>query len=99
MGTWRHSHEEDTDTESVYRPEGFEFPPSRGRVGYEFRRDHSCTYIGIAARDGASKETATWSVSEGARPEIVVTSPSGRRQVLPLVSVDTERLVVRKPGR
>lgn len=97
VGTWRHSHEEDTATESVYRPEGFEFPPARGRVGYTFGADRSCVYIGIAARDGSARETCTWALGKGTPPEIVVTLPGGRRDVLPVVSVDETRLVIRKP--
>jgi hypothetical protein len=97
VGTWRHSHEEDTATQSVYRPESFDFPPARGRTGYEFRSDHSCTYVGISPRDGAAKESCTWQLRGGARPEIVLTFPGGRPKVLPLVSVDGERLVIRKP--
>jgi hypothetical protein len=97
IGTWRHSHEEDTETESIYRPDSFDFPPSRGRTGYTFRADHSCTYIGIAARDGSAKQTCTWEVREGASPEVVVTRPGRRQEVLRVVSVDRERLVVRKP--
>jgi len=97
VGTWRHSHEEDTATQSVYRPESFDFPPTRGRTGYEFRSGHSCTYVGISPRDGAAKESCTWQLRGGARPEIVLTFPGGRPKVLPLVSVDGERLVIRKP--
>lgn len=36
MGTWIHSHEEDTPEFAIYRPEGFAFPPSYGRTGFEF---------------------------------------------------------------
>lgn len=98
VGTWRHSHEEDTATESVYRPEGFEFPPARGRVGFTFGADKSCIYIGIAARDGSAREAGTWALRKGAPPEVVVTLQGGRREVLPVVSVDRSRLVIRKPG-
>lgn len=98
VGTWRHSHEEDTETEAVYRPDSFDFPPSRGRTGFTFRADHSCTYIGIAARDGSTREACTWELRQGAHPRVVV-KLQGREEVLPVVSVDSERLVVRKPGR
>lgn len=94
VGTWRHSHEDDTAAEMVFRPDTFEFPPSRGRVGYTFRADHTCTYIGIAARDGAARETCTWELRKGGHPEVVVTLPGGRQEVLPILSVDRQRLVV-----
>jgi hypothetical protein len=99
VGTWRHSHEDDTDTEMVFRPDTFEFPPSRGRVGYSFRADGTCTYIGIAARDGAAREACTWTLRRGTQPAVVVTLPGGREEVLPIVSVSRERLVVANPRR
>jgi hypothetical protein len=95
-GTWMHAHEEDTPTESVFRPDSFDFPPARGRVGYTFRPDGSCTYIGISPRDGSAKEPGTWEVRQDDGPEIVVTLPGGRQQRLSIVSVDRQRLVVRK---
>jgi hypothetical protein len=98
IGTWRHSHEEDTATEEVYRRASFAFPPSRGRTGYEFRSDHSCSDVGISPRDGSAKQSCTWQLRDSNKPEIVLTFPGGRQKVLPLVSVDSDRLVVRKSG-
>jgi hypothetical protein len=97
-GVWRHSREEDTETESVYRPDSYDFPPARGRTGYEFRADHSCDYLGISPRDGSARQQCKWQLRGGTHPEIVVTFPDGREDVLPIVSLDTERLVVRKPA-
>ncbi len=96
IGTWLHSHEEDSATERVYRRSGFDFPPSRGRDGYEFRPDRSATYIGIAARDGAAPNACKWRVRTGARPEIVLTFPNGQQRVLQVTSVDQERLLIKK---
>ena len=97
VGTWRHSHEEDTANEKVFRRFDFAFPPSRGRVGYEFRSDYTCTYIGIAARDGAAKEECLWRLRGSARKEIVLTFPNGQQQVLKIVSLDRDRLVITQP--
>ncbi len=97
VGVWRHSREEDTTSEAVYRPDSFDFPPARGRTGYEFRSDHSCDYLGLSPRDGSARQSCSWQLRGGAHPEIVVKFPDGREDVLPLVSVDAERLVVRKP--
>ena len=97
VGTWRHSHEEDTATERVYRRGDYEFPPARGRDGFEFRPDHSCAYLGISARDGTAKQACTWQPREGTSGEVVVTFPGGEQRVLQIVSVDRDRLVVKKP--
>jgi hypothetical protein len=97
LGTWRHSREEDTISESVYRPDSYDFPPARGRTGYEFKTDHSCSYLGISPRDGTARAPGRWEIRGGPEPEIVLTFPDGREEVLVLVSLDSERLVIRKP--
>lgn len=96
VGTWMRAHEEDSPDELVYRPAAYDFPPARGRVGYEFRADHSCDYIGISPRDGSARSSGTWRVRGGPRPELVLEYPDGRADVLSVVSVDRERLVVRR---
>jgi hypothetical protein len=96
VGTWMNAHEEDTPGERVYRPADYDFLPARGRVGYEFRADHSCDYIGISPRDGSARAPGTWRVRGGNRPELVIDYPDGHADVLPIVSVDRDRLVVRR---
>jgi hypothetical protein len=99
VGTWLHAHEEDTGTEKVYRPAGFDFPPARGRRGYAFNPDHTGACIGIAARDGTMRTSCTWRLrNSGGGHEIEVTFDDGRHEILPLVSVDRERLVLRTPA-
>jgi hypothetical protein len=99
VGSWLHSHEEDTASELVYRPMEYDFPPARGRRGYEFRADDSCNVIGISPRDGAARTSCTWKLRGGAHPEIEISYPDGRAEAVPVVSVDGERLVVRKPAQ
>lgn len=94
VGTWRHSHEEDTATETVYRPDHYEFPPARGRTGYRFNGDKTCTYLGISPRDGTARESCRWDVMPGTHPRLVVTWPDGRREARRIISVDGERLVL-----
>jgi hypothetical protein len=96
VGGWRHSHEEDTATETVFRPDSYAFPPSRGRIGFIFNADQTCTAIGIAARDGPAPQPCRWQILEGRPSDVIVRWPDGREQVLSIVSVDRERLVVRK---
>jgi hypothetical protein len=99
VGTWLHAHEEDTATEAVYRPADFDFPPARGRRGYEFGPNHSGSYIGIAARDGAARTSCKWRLRKTrAGLEIDLTFGDGRKEVLRVASLDKERLVLRKPA-
>ena len=98
VGTWLHSHEEDTPTERVYRRSDFDFAPSRGRDGYEFRADRTGEYIGIAPQDGATRTTQKWRLRAGSQPGIVLTFPDGQQRVLSLVSLEEDRLVLRQPS-
>jgi len=43
QGQWVHAHEEDTDSELVYRPASYSLPPSRGRSALDLRADG--TYV------------------------------------------------------
>jgi hypothetical protein len=96
VGTWLHSHEEDTSTALVYRGPDFPFPPSRGRNGYEFRPDHTGTYIGISARDGRAMQEFNWQLDSAER-QIALTFPDGRRQILQIVALEPDRLLIQKP--
>src|SRR5215475_12064281 len=51
LGHWTHSHEEDTPDAMIYRPASYSFPPSRGRMGLEFRSGGDLVYYGIARAD------------------------------------------------
>jgi hypothetical protein len=96
VGTWMHAREEDSSGELVFRPADYDFPPARGRDGYTFRADHSGDYIGISPRDGSALSSCTWQVRAGHPPALVIAFPDGRSDVLSVVSVDSERLVVRR---
>ena len=74
VGQWIHSHEEDTQDVTVYRPASYDFPPSRGRMGFEFRKDGKLIYYGIARADGSDQIPGSW-VIEGAEPD---QDPGGR---------------------
>ena len=46
IGSWVHSHEEDTATEQVFRRAHYAFPPSRGREALELRSDGTAAVHG-----------------------------------------------------
>lgn len=93
-GTWLHSHEEDTADSMVYRHADYAFPPSRGRNGYEFQKDYTGTYIGIAARDGSTSDRFTWRVSEDVVNQVMLIFGNGVKRVLTLSALNDDRLVV-----
>ena len=48
---WVHSHEEDTNTEIVFRPATYNFPRSRGRRSFELKTDGILVEGGMAPDD------------------------------------------------
>jgi hypothetical protein len=90
---WIHSHEEDTAEAMVFRPDGYAFPPSRGRLGFELRPHGGYVETAIGPADRPEEVSGTWTL-EG--DTIVVTrnaagEPERRMHV---VSTAPDRLVV-----
>jgi len=57
---WKHSREEDTDGVEVYRPEGFPFPPSFERDGFEIRPDGRFIQADPGPADGIVRVPGHW---------------------------------------
>lgn len=53
--TWWHSFEEDHDDVAVYRPDGFGFPPARGRRGLEVDPNGTVVELGLGRDDTPSR--------------------------------------------
>lgn len=66
VGRWTHSHEEDTEKEMVFRPATHPFPPSRGRLALELRRDGTYTERAPGPVDVPEEAHGHWSL-EGDR--------------------------------
>lgn len=96
IGTWLHSHEEDTADELVYRPADFAFPPARGRDGFEFRPGGELVYLGIARTDGTEESTGRWTVEGGNRVRVDVQHERIQPRTLEVLSCDAERLRIRR---
>lgn len=93
---WIHSHEEDTPNARTYRPAGYDFPPARGRVGFDFQAGGKLIYYGIAPVDGSEQLPGRWRIDEPNRVRIDVDHERIRPFVLDVISCDGDRLVVRR---
>ncbi|SRR5712692_9407590 len=96
LGSWLHSHEEDTPTTTVYRRAGYNFPPSRGRKGFELRPDGSLTEKGIGPTDRSVHSAGKWQLGANRCLEFYPHSSNQPARVLPIESVHDDMLVVRK---
>lgn len=92
---WVHSREEDTSTETVYRPATYPFPPSRGRSGLVFNADGTMKRIGIGPTDVSAVKEGTWRIvePESGRIEVYV---NNSREELTVRSLEGNQLVISK---
>ncbi|WP_299825258.1 hypothetical protein [uncultured Pontibacter sp.] len=58
--TWLHSYEEDEGDITVYRPNTFDFPPSRGRTGFALEKEGVLKQYDIAPTDGLEEHLGKW---------------------------------------
>jgi hypothetical protein len=93
---WIHSHEEDTQDVRVYRPAGYDFPPARGRRGFEFREGEELIYYGIARADGSELFPGRWRIEETDRVRIDVDNERVQPFILEVISCNDETLKVRR---
>ena len=91
---WVHSHEEDTDKEMVFRPEAFDFPPSRGRRSFDLKPDGSLGEGRIGPTDRPLESQGTWELED--QRLLLRTDPSQTPRVLRIASVNEDRLVIER---
>ena len=92
---WLHSHEEDSDDSMVFRPAEFEFPPSRGRSGFDLGADGRLVDVAIAPTDGSWESRGSWRL-EGDRLELFAPDAMTPERVFEVERVEVDRLVVRR---
>jgi hypothetical protein len=64
---WIHSREEDTGGALVYRPANYNFPPSRGREGFEIKKSGEFIQHAIGRDDRSKKVIGHFKVVESNR--------------------------------
>ena len=94
-GRWVHAHEEDTPDEMVFRPDGTDLPPSRGRMTFELRSDGTFAEAGLGATDVPEEATGSWAL-EGDTITLSEGVPQGVPRQMEVVTAEDARLVIRK---
>ena len=92
---WIHSHEEDTADSKVFRPDTYNFPPSRGRFSFELKAGGRAVIHRIGATDRSQTEEGTWRVEDDS---LVLSSGAERKPdvVFNVLSGTPDRLEVKK---
>jgi hypothetical protein len=93
---WMHSREEDTAAEIVFRPASYNFPPARGRTGFELRPDQSLVEIGIGPTDRVEESPGKWKLERGNQLLFYSQSSPEPTRAMQIVSVDDDHLVIKK---
>jgi hypothetical protein len=96
---WTHSREEDTNGLTVFRPSNFNFPPSRGREGMEFRQNGEFVQYNIGATDRSEAVPGRWRVGPDNSIEIEFETGQAAGYRLIVISVDDNVLIVRREPR
>lgn len=90
IGSWRHSHEEDSAEARVYRPADFDFPPARGRSGFELAADGSMHEQLVGPVDAPVRASGSWRLDDGV---LVLEGAQGKRR-FNIVRAGRDRLVL-----
>jgi hypothetical protein len=93
---WVHSHEEDTETERVFRPASFAFPRSRGRSAMALKSDGSLVETGPGPIDRPQEGQGSWKLAEDNTLSIHETGKKKPKRTMKIVSLDRNRLVLKK---
>ncbi|WP_242923013.1 hypothetical protein [Pontibacter liquoris] len=98
---WLHSFEEDQGDTSVYRPNTYDFPPSRGRTGFSLEPGGLVKRYEIAPTDGLEEHEGTWQLKGKHLVEVHMNESDVLPQdyTLEIVSLEKNVLKVRRnPG-
>ena len=95
LGRWMHSHEEDTPSIAIYRPREYEFPPARGRTGFDFKVSGKAVYYGIAGSDGVNEHSGRWTTQGNDEIKIMFDDERIQPIVLHVLTCDADKLAAR----
>jgi hypothetical protein len=95
--SWIHSQEEDKGAVQTYRTKDFKFPASRGRAGFEIKKDGEFIDHPIAPADGNETVPGKWElVGEGKVKVTFPKQPDRTAFTLEIVSCDRAVLRVKR---
>ncbi len=96
--TWLHSFEEDNGDTVVYRPNTFDFAPSRGRTGFTLESGGVITRYEIAPADGLLEQVGEWELTGKDRVQIRMQPGSNPPQAyeVQILSLKDDVLKVRR---
>lgn len=92
---WIHSYEEDTENKKVYRSSTFEFPPSRGRDGFEIKENGEFILYIMGPTDRPEKMFGKFTIDSN-KLHIELTSKIQKSYIMTILSCDENQLIIQK---
>lgn len=96
--TWLHSFEEDQEDITTYRPNTYDFAPSRGRTGFMLEKGGILKNYTIAPADGLEEQPGTWQFTNGKKILITIKPESQPQQqyIIEVVSLENDVLKIKR---
>lgn len=96
---WIHSREEDTGGNEVFRPEGFAFPPSFGRDGFEMLLNGQFIQEDVGPADGIVRTIGWWMALDSRRVRVWFDPGVREGYTFEIVNVDNAVLQIRREAQ
>ncbi|MFC5271531.1 hypothetical protein [Adhaeribacter terreus] len=94
--TWLHSHEEDRGDTLVYRPNSYDFPPARGRTGFQLEADGTVKQYDIAPTDGLEEKIGNWLIRDKNHLEVTFPNHNSMEYEAEILSIDADKLKLKR---
>jgi hypothetical protein len=94
--TWLHSHEDDHGDTIVYRPNSYDFPPSRGRTGFMLEADGSVHQYDIAPTDGLEEKAGKWAMRKDKFVDVTFPDKRSTDYEVEIISAEPNLLKVKR---
>jgi len=94
--TWLHSHEEDHGDTLVFRPNSYDFPPSRGRIGFQLEANGNLKQYDIAPTDGLEEKAGKWQMRDEKTLEATFPEGNSSNYEAEIISVSPEILELKR---
>lgn len=94
--TWLHSHEEDRGDTLIFRPNTYDFPPSRGRIGFQMEANGTMKQYDIAPTDGLEEKAGEWRMRDKNHMEVTFPKHNSTDYEVEIFSIDTDKLKLKR---
>jgi hypothetical protein len=92
---WVHSYEDDQDGYRAFRPAGYEFPPARGREGFELKKDGTFTHHQIGPVDAPVQVVGKWEMKDKTTLKITPAEPGAEPWEMQVVEAAKDMLKIK----